>query len=169
MLLNSLQQPYKLQAMRAVIQRVKKASCVVDGKITGQIGIGALILLGVKVGDTEKNAEYLVEKIANVRIFQEGDKEFDKSLLDIKGEVLVISQFTLYADAASGRRPDFIDAAKGNEAEPLYRKFIDLLKAKGLKVEEGIFGAMMDIELLNSGPVTIIIDSRENRTESCFP
>lgn len=147
--------------MKAVIQRVNSASCTVESKITGQIAKGLVVLLGVGLEDKEDDAKKLAEKISNLRIFPEGEKEFDKSILDIGGGVLAISQFTLYANTKGSRRPDFINAAKGDIAKPLYENFVTELKAKGIKVEEGVFGAMMDINLSNSGPVTIIIDSKE--------
>lgn len=146
--------------MRVIIQRVKEASCTVDGQITGKIGKGFVVLLGVKADDTEEGAKFLAEKVANMRLFESEGKEFDKSLIDINGEVLAISQFTLYADASKGRRPSFDEAAKSDVAEPLYKKFTELLRSYNIKVEEGIFGAMMDIQLLNYGPATIILDSK---------
>lgn len=146
--------------MRVIIQRVKEASCTVDGQITGKIGKGFVVLLGIKADDTEEGAKFLAEKVANMRIFESDNKEFDKSLIDINGEVLAISQFTLYADASKGRRPSFDEAAKSDIAEPLYKKFTEILRSYNIKVEEGIFGAMMDIQLLNYGPATIILDSK---------
>lgn len=147
--------------MRAVIQKVKKASCTVENEVTGQIGQGLVVLLGITHDDTEKDIEHLAEKIINLRLFATEDKYFEKSLLDVQGELLVISQFTLYADTSKGRRPSFTEAAKPEEANELYKKFIETLKEKGVKTEQGVFGAMMDIELLNSGPVTIIVDSKQ--------
>ena len=145
--------------MKAVIQRVDRGSCTVDGKITGEISKGLVILLGITHDDTEKEAQKLADKITNLRIFpnQEGDRHFESSLLDTKGGALVISQFTLYANTKKCRRPDFAEAAKPEVAEPLYKKFIELMKNQGVKTEEGVFGAMMDIELVNSGPVSIIV------------
>lgn len=150
--------------MKAVIQRVKHSSCEVDGKITGKIDKGILIFLGITHEDTQKDIDFLVEKILNLRIFQSEDdkKHFDRSLKEIGGSALVISQFTLYANTKKGRRPSFDDAAKPAEAEKLYRDFITSLKGEGVCTEEGVFGAMMDINLLNSGPVTIIIDSKDH-------
>lgn len=145
--------------MKAVLQRVTKASCTVDGEITGKIGEGLVVLLGITHDDTEEDAKQLVDKIVNMRIFSAKDKHFEESLLDAKKEALVISQFTLYANTRKGRRPSFTDAAKPEVAEELYKKFITEMKAQDIKVEEGIFGAMMDIELLNSGPVTIIVET----------
>ena len=145
--------------MKAVLQRVTNASCTVDGEITGKIGEGLVILLGITNDDTEEDAKQLVDKIVNMRIFSAKDKHFEESLLDAKKEALVISQFTLYANTRKGRRPSFTDAAKPEVAEELYKKFITEMKAQDIKVEEGIFGAMMDIELLNSGPVTIIVET----------
>lgn len=147
--------------MIALIQKVTEASVRVDEKIVGQIGNGILLLLGIKTDDTEKDLDYLVEKVINLRIFEEGEKYFDKSLLEKNYAILVVSQFTLYAGTKNGRRPDFIDAAKGEVAEPLYNEFINRLKSKGISVATGVFGAMMNVSLVNNGPVTIIIDSNQ--------
>ena len=149
--------------MKAVLQRVSKASCAVEEKITGQINDGLLILLGITHDDTQEDIKYLVEKIINMRIFREEDRHFEKSLLDTKGKALVISQFTLFADISKGRRPSFTNAAKPEKAEELYKKFIEELKTNNFQTEEGVFGGMMEIELLNSGPVTIIIDSKAKK------
>ncbi len=145
--------------MRVVIQRVKKASVKIDKKIVGQIGRGLVVLLGVGEGDKESDAEFLVEKIINLRIFETKNSYFDQSLLDVGGEILVVPQFTLFADTAKGRRPFFGGAAKPAVAEPLFEKFIEILKEKGVKVEKGLFGAKMEVELVNDGPVTIILES----------
>lgn len=145
--------------MRVLIQRVDNAKVEVQGKIISQIGKGFLVLLGVTHNDTETEVDYLVEKIANLRVFGDENDKMNLSLLDIKGEVLVVSQFTLYADCSRGRRPDFISAAKPELAQGLYKKFIQRFKETGLKVEEGEFGAMMDISLKNSGPVTIMLNT----------
>lgn len=147
--------------MRALIQRVNNAKVDINGKNISQIGKGLLVLLGVTHSDTEADIDFLVEKIANLRIFGDDNDKMNLSLLDIKGEVLIVSQFTLYADCRRGRRPDFIDAAKPDVAEDLYKKFVQRFKETGLKVKEGEFGAMMDIELVNSGPVTIMLDIDE--------
>lgn len=147
--------------MRALIQRVQKGSVTVDDKIIGQIGLGLVILLGVKDGDTEAVAAYLANKIVNLRIFQDEDGKFNRSALDVGAELLAISQFTLYADTKRGRRPGFSDAARPDISTPLYEKFVDLLKESGLKIETGKFGAHMIVEIINDGPVTILLDSED--------
>ncbi len=147
--------------MRAVIQRVKESRVVVDGKVVGQIGKGFNILLGVGKGDTEEDIKKLVKKILNLRIFENEEGKFHYSLLDIGGEVLVVSQFTLYANVKKGRRPSFEDAEEPKRAKELYEKFVEEVKSYGVKVETGIFGTMMDVYILNWGPVTIIVDSKE--------
>ena len=151
--------------MRVVIQRVKKASVKVDNKVIGKIGQGLVILLGVGKGDENikyqiSNIKKLTEKIVNLRIFENKGSHFDKSLLDVRGEVLVVPQFTLYADTSKGRRPYFGQAAKPGIAKKLFEKFVEILKEKGVKVEKGLFGAKMEVELVNDGPVTIILESR---------
>jgi D-tyrosyl-tRNA(Tyr) deacylase len=145
--------------MRAVVQRVSRASVTVDGVITGKIAEGLVILLGVSGEDDLENADVLTEKIVNLRIFGDVDGKMNLSLLDVRGELLVISQFTLFADTSRGRRPSFIKAAAGERANELYEYFVGLLKNRDLTVETGVFGAMMDVELINSGPVTIILDT----------
>ena len=145
--------------MRTVIQRVSRASVKVKNKIIGRIGRGLVVLLGVGEGDTEKNWQKLAEKIIQMRIFENKGGHFDKSLLDVGGEVLVVPQFTLFADTSKGRRPFFGQAAKPGIAEKLFEKFTEILKEKGVKVEKGQFGAKMEVELVNDGPVTIILDS----------
>jgi D-aminoacyl-tRNA deacylase len=147
--------------MRALLQRVSRASVAVDGKVVGQIGQGLLVLLGVGRNDSEVQVKTLADKIAYLRIFGDVEGRMNHSLLDIGGEVLVISQFTLYADTRKGRRPSFTDAAPPAIAEPLCERFKDAVAAYGLKVAGGVFGAHMDVELLNSGPVTIWLDSEE--------
>ena len=147
--------------MRAVVQRVSEASVRVDGRVVGQIGRGLLVLLGVGTGDAEPDAELLVEKVLHLRIFPDEAGAMNRSLVDIAGELLVVSQFTLYGDARKGRRPSFIDAAPPEEANRLYRHYVDKARASGLRVEEGVFGAMMDVVLVNDGPVTILLDSRK--------
>ena len=146
--------------MRALVQRVANSSVTVDGKVTGKIERGLLILLGIRSADTVDDVKYLAEKCAHLRIFPDDNGKFDRSCLDIRGEVLVVSQFTLYGDTRKGRRPSFIEAAPPEISEPLYKKFIDFLKKMGLKVEEGIFGAMMQVELVNEGPVTLLLESK---------
>ncbi|HEC20948.1 MAG TPA: D-tyrosyl-tRNA(Tyr) deacylase [Candidatus Peregrinibacteria bacterium] len=145
--------------MKALLQRVQKASVKVEEETVGQIGSGLLVFLGITHEDTEKDIDYLVDKISNLRVFSAEDKHFEKSLLDTQGEVLVISQFTLYGGTKKGRRPDFNDAAKPEQAEELYKKFIQKLQETGLKVETGKFGAMMQVELINDGPATFLLES----------
>lgn len=147
--------------MRALIQRVSRASVTVEGKVAGQIGQGLLVLLGVGQDDSEVQVKALVDKIVYLRIFGDDEGKMNRSLLDIGGEVLVVSQFTLYADTRRGRRPGFTNAAPPSIAEPLVERFKAAIAAYGLTVADGIFGAYMDVELLNSGPVTIWLDSAE--------
>ena len=147
--------------MRALLQRVSRASVTVDGQIVGQIGQGLLVLLAVGQGDSEVQVKTLADKIAHLRIFGDDEGKMNRSLLDIGGEVLVVSQFTLYADMRRGRRPSFIQAAPPALAEPLVERFQAAIGAYGLKVEGGVFGAHMDVELVNDGPVTIWLDSEQ--------
>lgn len=148
--------------MKAVLQRVQRASVTVDGEKISGIGQGLLVLLGVAEGDTERDAEVLAQKIANLRIFSDADDKMNLSLLTIDGEILVVSQFTLCADCRRGRRPDFFGAAKPDEANRLYLYFCDRIKDEGVKtVRTGEFGADMQVELQNDGPVTILLDSGE--------
>jgi len=144
--------------MRAVVQRVKEASVSVEGEVVGEIGPGLVVLLGVREGDTEAEAAYLAQKIANLRIFPDRAGKFNLSALDVGGEVLVVSQFTLYADTRKGRRPSFVDAAPPEVAEPLVERFVELLRQTGLRVETGQFQAMMLVKIFNDGPVTIILE-----------
>ncbi|HRH41843.1 MAG TPA: D-aminoacyl-tRNA deacylase [Pyrinomonadaceae bacterium] len=148
--------------MRSVIQRVKSASVTVDGEIVGKIGTGILVLLGVSVDDSEIDALYLLEKTLNLRIFEDSEGKMNLSLLDISGELLVVSQFTLYGDSRKGRRPSFIEAAPPEKANALYEYFVSEAKQKLLRVETGKFQAMMDVALINDGPVTILLDSNKN-------
>jgi D-tyrosyl-tRNA(Tyr) deacylase len=152
--------------LRVVLQRVKEAKVTVEGKVVGQIGKGLVLLVGAKTGDTEKDVEYLADKCVNLRIFEDEEQKMNLSALDVKGEVLVVSQFTLYGDTRKGRRPSFTDALDPKEAEKLYQKFIDRIKTTGLKTESGIFGAKMLVEISNWGPVTFILENREGRAES---
>ena len=146
--------------MKAVIQRVSRASVTVDGEIISSIGDGLLILLGVADGDTQRDAEVLADKIANLRIFSDSDDKMNLSLLTTGGSALVVSQFTLCANCVKGRRPDFFAAAKPDTANELYEYFCERIKTSGVaEVGKGVFGADMKVELLNDGPVTIIIDS----------
>ena len=147
--------------MRAVVQRVSRTKVTVDDEITGEIGRGLLVLLGVAVSDTESDADYLVEKIVNLRIFEDAEDKMNLSLLDIKGELLVVSQFTLYGDTRRGRRPSFIDAAPPDKANQLYEYFVGKARQQVAKVETGRFQAIMDVELVNDGPVTIMLDSEK--------
>ncbi|MEO8288223.1 MAG: D-aminoacyl-tRNA deacylase [Chloroflexota bacterium] len=146
--------------MRAVIQRVQHASVVVDGEVVGKIGPGLLVLLGVGKDDTEEDARFLSGKVANMRIFSDADGKFNLGLSDVGGSVLLVSQFTLYADTRKGRRPSFTDAAAPDVAERLVLRCAELFHAAGIPVEMGRFGAHMEVSLLNDGPVTILIDSR---------
>ena len=146
--------------MRAVIQRVRNASVTVDGVVTGSIEQGLLILLGVTGGDTEKQGQWLASKLANLRIFPDDEGKMNRSLMDVGGGALVVSQFTLYGDCRKGRRPSFVGAAHPEIAEPLYERFCEQIESEGVgRVERGIFGAMMDVQLLNDGPVTLVIDT----------
>jgi len=147
--------------MRAVIQRVKYASVKVDEKIIGKIDKGFLLLLGIEENDNQKDLDYMCDKCINLRIFEDEDGKMNKSLTDVEGSLLVISQFTLYGDARKGRRPSFITAAQPDTAIPLYEKFIEKSKAAGINTECGEFGADMQVELLNDGPVTILLDSKK--------
>lgn len=146
--------------MKAVIQRVKQASVTVDGKTVGKIGEGYMILVGVAEDDTNADAEILARKTANLRVFTDEDDKMNRSVLDIDGEILAISQFTLCADVKKGNRPSFMHAAEPREADRLYRLYCDELLKNGVKkVEKGVFGAHMEVELLNNGPVTILYDT----------
>ena len=145
--------------MRAVIQRVKHSSVTVDGKIIGEIGNGLMVLLGVTHTDGDKEMNWLAAKIKDLRIFEDAEGKMNLGLEDIKGELLVISQFTLYGNCIKGRRPGFTDAARPELAEPLYEKFVEKCRSFGIKTECGEFGADMKVELLNDGPVTLIIDT----------
>ena len=147
--------------MRAVIQRVSRAKVTVGDGITGEIGKGILILLGVSVKDSEKDAAYLLEKTLNLRIFEDAEDKMNLSLLDISGELLVVSQFTLYGDVRKGRRPSFIEAAPPEKANALYEYFVAEARKKVERVATGKFQAMMDVELVNDGPVTILLDSEK--------
>ena len=147
--------------MRALLQRVTHASVTVDEQIAGQIGLGLLVLLGVGQDDSEVQVKTLADKIVHMRIFGDDEGKMNRSLLDIGGEVLVVSQFTLYADIRRGRRPSFTNAAPPSLAEPLVERFKDAVAAYGLRVADGIFGAHMQVELVNDGPVTIWMDSEE--------
>jgi D-tyrosyl-tRNA(Tyr) deacylase len=144
----------------AVVQRVASARVLVDGSVRGEIGHGLCVLLGVARADTPAEAARLAGKVARLRIFENEDGKFDRSLLDVDGSALVVSQFTLIADTAKGNRPSFVDAARPDDADPLYEAFCAELRELGVRVETGIFGARMEVELVNDGPVTIILDAQ---------
>ncbi len=144
--------------MKVVIQRVKYASVKVDEKIVGKIEKGFLVLIGIKVGDTKEQADYLVKKVCNLRVFTDEQDKMNLSLKDVDGKLLIVSQFTLYGNCNDGNRPSFIEAARPEEAIPLYEYFCDECSKKGFEVQKGIFGADMKVELLNDGPVTIVIE-----------
>lgn len=147
--------------MRAVIQRVQNASVTVKEEVISRIGPGFLVLLGVENEDTATDAEYIANKIAGLRVFEDEDDKLNRSILDTEGEILLVSQFTLYGDVRKGRRPSFIRAAGGDKAPPFIAMVKKQLEDKGLQVKEGRFGAHMQVSLLNDGPVTILIDSRK--------
>ena len=147
--------------MRAVIQRVTEASVTVDGEILGEIGTGYLVLLGVSVDDEAEDAKVMAEKIIGLRVFNDDEGKFNRSLLDVDGAVLLISQFTLLGDARKGRRPSFIHAARPEQAVPLYESVGEHLRTRGVTVATGKFGAHMDVRLLNDGPVTILLDTKK--------
>ena len=151
--------------MRAVVQRVKKASVIISAKnYEAKIGEGMVILLGIKTNDTPDDVNFVADKCSNLRIFEDENGKMNISVKDINGEVLIISQFTLYGETSKGNRPSFIEAAKPDEAIPLYELFIERMKLNlgDDKVKTGIFGAMMDIDLINTGPVTVIVESKKN-------
>ena len=147
--------------MRLVVQRVTRASVTVDGDVTGKIGKGYMVLVGAEVGDTEADARLCADKLAGLRVFVDDEDKMNRSVLDVGGEILLVSQFTLLGDARHGRRPSFIAAARPEEAEPLLVTMKAMLEEKGLHVETGRFRAHMDVELVNDGPVTILLDSRK--------
>ena len=147
--------------MRAVVQRVSRAKVSVDGALAGEVGSGLLVLLGVSHKDTESDADYLVEKVLNLRIFEDAEGKMNASLLETGGEMLAVSQFTLYGDTRRGRRPSFISAARPEDANRLYEYFVSRARLSNIRVATGRFQAMMDVELVNDGPVTLIIDSEK--------
>jgi D-aminoacyl-tRNA deacylase len=147
--------------MRAVLQRVTRASVEVEGRVVGRIGVGWLVLLGVAKGDSVEDADKLAEKVAGLRAFEDEGGKMNLAVAEVGGSVLVVSQFTLLGDCRGGRRPSFIDAAEPAEAERLYLRFADRIRGLGLAVETGIFRADMKVELLNNGPVTLLLDSRK--------
>ena len=147
--------------MRAVVQRVSRASVAVEGKITGEIGRGFLVLLGVAKNDTAADADYLAEKISGLRIFEDSGGKMNLALADVNGAVLAVSQFTLHGDVRRGKRPSFDSAAPPDQARKLYEYFVERMRALGLRCETGVFQAMMQVELVNDGPVTILLDSEK--------
>lgn len=144
--------------MKLVIQRVKYASVKVDNEIVGKIEKGFLVLVGIKSGDTKEHADYLVKKVCNLRVFEDDNGKMNLDLKDVNGKLLIVSQFTLYGECKDGNRPSFVKAARPDEAIPLYKYFCDECAKKGVDVQKGVFGADMKVELLNDGPVTIIIE-----------
>ncbi len=144
--------------MRIVAQRVNKAHVSVDGRITGAIEKGLVLLIGIKNGDTSADVKFFAEKCLHLRIFEDAEGKMNRSIIDAKGSILAVSQFTLYADTTKGRRPNFLEAARPELAEPLYNEFVTHLRSHNIHVETGIFGAMMEVEIHNSGPVTIILE-----------
>lgn len=147
--------------MKALLQRVTKAGVTVGSEVVGEIGKGLVVLVGVASGDTEKDVQFLAQKVVNLRIFADEAGKFNRSVLDIDGELLLISQFTLLADTRKGRRPNFIEAAPPDQAEELFEKFVHEARATGLKVETGRFQQYMQVEIHNDGPVTILLDSKD--------
>ncbi|HSJ39194.1 MAG TPA: D-aminoacyl-tRNA deacylase [Planococcus sp. (in: firmicutes)] len=146
--------------MRVILQRSKRASVTVEGSVTGAIASGYVLLVGITHEDTEKDADYCARKIAQMRLFEDDEGKMNRSIFESGGDILSISQFTLYGDIRKGRRPSFVEAARPDKAEPLWNYFNEMLRNEGLKVEEGVFGAMMDVELVNDGPVTMIVESK---------
>ena len=147
--------------MRAVVQRVTQADVSVGGEVAGAIGRGLTVLLGVEEGDGEEDAAYMAQKVAGLRIFEDEEGKMNLPVTEVGGSILAVSQFTLLGDARKGKRPSFVKAARPQEADRLYRRFIDLLKSAGLAVEEGVFRAEMLVRIYNDGPVTILLDSRK--------
>ena len=150
--------------MRAVVQRVTEAKVSVGGKVVGEIGPGLLVLLGVARDDSSGDADYLAGKIANLRIFDDEMGRMNRSLLEVSGGMLVVSQFTLYGDVRRGRRPSYAEAAEPLKANSLYKHFVNRVRGDGIKVETGVFQAMMQVSLTNDGPVTILLDSRREKS-----
>lgn len=147
--------------MRLVVQKVSESNVKIDGKIVGAIDKGYMVLVGITNGDDETIVDKMIDKLINLRIFEDENEKLNLSLMDVGGSILSISQFTLYANCKKGRRPSFIDVAKPDISSPLYDYFNEKLIEKGIKVERGVFGAMMEVSLINDGPVTIILDSKE--------
>jgi len=149
--------------VRAVVQRVERAHVLVDDEICARIGRGLLVLLGVEKNDSDQDAEFIARKIPNLRIFEDEPGKMNLSARDVEGSVLLVSQFTLLGDCRKGNRPSFTQAAQPDVAEPLFLKVCELVRSEGLPVQTGVFGAMMDVELVNAGPVTIVLDSRRTK------
>lgn len=149
-----------MEITRVVVQRAKEASVIVGGETVGHIGHGLMCLVGIKQDDTQQDIKYVADKIAGLRVFEDASGKMNDSVLDVGGQILSVSQFTLYGDVSKGRRPSFIEAARPDQARRLYEYFNQLLTEKGLKVETGTFGAMMDVSFTNVGPTTIIVDSK---------
>ncbi|AEH47058.1 D-aminoacyl-tRNA deacylase [Parageobacillus thermoglucosidasius] len=147
--------------MRVVVQRAKRAKVTVDGEIVGAIGHGLVLLVGVTHSDTSEDAAFVADKIAHLRIFEDESGKMNLSVLDVGGEILSVSQFTLYGDCRKGRRPNFMEAARPDHALPIYEALNEALRQKGIRVETGKFGAMMEVELVNDGPVTLMVESKE--------
>jgi len=147
--------------VRAVVQRVSSASVVVEGRVTGEIGTGLCVLIGVGQGDSEEDARWLADKVADLRIFEDDQGKMNRSVIDVRGAVLAISQFTLFGDARKGARPGFVDAARPETAQPLYAKFCEQVRARGAQVGEGVFRATMQVRIVNEGPVTLLLDSKK--------
>ncbi|RKD23929.1 D-tyrosyl-tRNA(Tyr) deacylase [Ammoniphilus oxalaticus] len=145
--------------MRVVAQRSKASTVTIEGRVNGKIEFGLVLLVGITESDTEQDARYLAEKIANLRIFEDESGKMNHSVKDVNGSVLSISQFTLYGDTRKGRRPNFMAAARPEQAEPLYNLFNEALREQGVEVQTGVFGAMMEVNLINDGPVTLIVES----------
>jgi D-tyrosyl-tRNA(Tyr) deacylase len=147
--------------MKVVVQRAKKAKVTVNGEVVGAIGHGLVLLVGVTHSDTIEDVAFIADKIAHLRIFEDETGKMNLSVLDVGGDILSVSQFTLYGDCRKGRRPNFMEAAKPDHALPLYKALNEALRQKGIRVETGKFGAMMEVELINDGPVTLIVESKE--------
>jgi len=148
--------------LRAVVQRVSRAEVRVDGKATGKISNGLCVLLGVHREDEQDDIRWMAEKLVNLRIFEDDSGKMNRSLLDVGGSLLVVSQFTLYGDCRKGRRPSFVEAAGPDKAKAFYENFIEMVRSMGIQTAEGVFQAMMDVELTNQGPVTLVVDSRRD-------
>jgi D-tyrosyl-tRNA(Tyr) deacylase len=147
--------------VRAVVQRVSEASVSVDGKVTGSVGSGLCVLVGVGHDDTDEDAEWMADKVVDLRIFEDEQGKMNRSVVDVGGGVLAISQFTLFGDARKGTRPGFVDAARPEVAQPLYARFCERVRARGLNVGEGVFRATMQVRIVNEGPVTLLLDSKK--------